>query len=97
MRLSGRFPAHPGLTNCQGSLSQLHFEAANCLICQDLDLRHKSSPVETHIPYNLICMTQRGAITVTLSRSDYDSKLNESTAAFVRANSEGERTNKTSS
>lgn len=78
MRLFGRFPAHPGLTNCQGSLSQLHFEATNRFICHDLDLEHKSSLVEMHIPHTLICITQHAAITVTLKSNLYETKLNES-------------------
>lgn len=77
MRLFGRFPAHPGLTNCQASLSQLHFEAANCFICHDLDLGHKSSPVEMHIPNTLICTKQHGAIIVTLNHNLNETKLNE--------------------
>lgn len=83
MRLFGRFPAHPGLTNCQGSLSQLHFKAANCFICHDLDLRHRSRPVETHIPYTFICITQHGAITVTLNGNLYKTKLNESITTLL--------------
>lgn len=83
MRLFGRFPAHPGLTNCQGSLSQLHFKAANCFICHDLDLRHKSHSVEMHSPYTLICITQHGAITVTLNGNLYKTKLNESIATLL--------------
>ena len=78
MRLFGRFPAHPGMTNCQGSLSQLHFEAAYCFIFHDLDLKHKSSPVEMHIPYTLIFIAQHGAIIVTLNCNLCKTRLNES-------------------
>lgn len=31
-----------------------------------------------HIPYTLICIKQRGAITVTLNGNLYETKLNES-------------------
>lgn len=45
MRLFGRFPAYPGLTNRQGCLSQLHSEAANCFIRCDLDLRPRRKSI----------------------------------------------------
>lgn len=83
MRLFGRFPAHPGLTNCQGSLSQHHFKAANCFICYDLDLKHYNHPVQMHILCTLICITQHGAITVTLTGNLWETKLNKSISTLM--------------
>lgn len=72
MRLFGRFPAQPRLTNCRDALSQLHFEAANCFICCDFDLKH-----------TFICITCHVAITATLNSNTYETKLRESITVVV--------------
>lgn len=81
MRLFGRFPAHPGLTNCQGSLSQLHFEAAHCFICHELDLRHKSSPLDAYSAHLHLHHTTRSNYS-HLNGNLYETKLNESITTF---------------
>lgn len=83
MTLFGRFPTYPGLTNHQGCLSQLHSQSANCFICRDLDLRHKGSLVEKHIPYTFICFRRHEAITVALNGNLYATALGVLTATLL--------------